>query len=353
MDVVRGYLQAYDWGPTDGLARWTAATGGPQAELWFGSHPNGRSPLRDDPTAPDRVEIPILAKLLAAARPLSIQIHPPAHMARAQYDVQQADPAVPALLSDPNAKAEILIALEPFVILEGFREPGRSAEIFGHLGAGMQQATAALAAGDLRRCVRGLLTLPVAEVFANAERLPAAFEAAGLGQHDTAVIRTVIECFPGDPGVFVAALLNARTLQPGQAVYVEPGTVHAYVRGTGVEVMTNSDNVLRLGLTTKTIAVDAALAALDVDAQPHPCDPAEVAGVRSYAPPDAPFEVDLITDAGTTARTGRARIIVCLSGGVDVGGTALAPGDGVLLTEGDPDVTMRVAGQALVARRAG
>ena len=139
----------------------------------------------------------------------------------------------------------------------------------------------------------------------------------------------MVECFPGDPGVFVAALLNARTLQPGQAVYVEPGTVHAYVRGTGVEVMTNSDNVLRLGLTTKTVAVDAALAALDVDAQPHPCDPVEVAGVRTYAPPDAPFEVDLITDAGTS-RDGRVvpgSSCAC-SGGVDVGGTALAPGDG-------------------------
>jgi mannose-6-phosphate isomerase len=352
VDVVRGYLQTYDWGPTDGLARWTGATGGPRAELWFGSHPNGRSPLRADPAAAARAQVPILAKILAAARPLSIQIHPPADIARAQYDRQRADPGVPALLADPNAKAEILIALEPFVILEGFRDPGRSAEIFSHLGAGMQPATQALAAGDLRRCVRWLLTQPVAELTAAAERLPQGFGAAGLGQHDTAVIRAVIECFPGDPGVFVAALLNARTLQPGQAVYVEPGTVHAYVRGTGVEVMTNSDNVLRLGLTTKTIAVDAALAAVDVGAQPHPCDPPDVAGIRSYAPPGAPFQVDMITDAHTTAATGRARVVVCLDGRAEAGGTALAPGDGVLLVAGDPDVTVRVEGRALVARQA-
>ena len=352
MQIVRGHLQTYDWGPIDGLSAWTAPTGTPQAELWFGSHPNGPSPLRDG-DALASTELPILTKILAAARPLSIQIHPPAAMARAQYDVQQADPGVPKLLSDPYAKAEILIALEPFVILEGFREPRRSAEVFSHLGAGMQAATAALLADDIRACVRTLLTLPLDDVVVNAERLPSAFGAAGLTEYEAGVIHDVAHYFPGDPGVFVAALLNARTLAPGEAVYVDPGTVHAYVRGPGVEVMTNSDNVLRLGLTTKTIAVDAALAALSLHGQPHPLSPPQIDGVVSYAPQDAPFRVDMVSAAGCRAESGQARIVVGLQGRTTVADVALQPGEGILLAAAEPAIDVHAEGRAVVAHHSG
>jgi mannose-6-phosphate isomerase len=126
----------------------------------------------------------------------------------------------------------------------------------------------------------------------------------------------------------VAALLNSRTLQPGEAVFVDPGTVHAYVRGTGVEVMVNSDNVLRLGLTTKTIAVDAALTALSTKAQPHSLRPPVEHGVAAYVPAGAPFRVDVVTDAGHAADMGLARIIVCLNGQATIGQTVLMPGEG-------------------------
>lgn len=352
MQIVRGHLQAYDWGPVDGLAAWTAPTGGPQAELWFGSHANGPSPLRDQ-AGSATTPLPILTKILAAARPLSIQIHPPAEMARAQYAVQEADPNAPRLLSDPFAKAEILIALEAFVILEGFRDPKRSAEVFSHLGPGLQVAADALAAGDIRACIRALLTLPLDDVVANAALLPAAFGAAGLSQDEAGVIHDVVHYFPGDPGVFVAALLNSRTLQPGEAVFVDPGTVHAYVRGTGVEVMVNSDNVLRLGLTTKTIAVDAALTALSTKAQPHSLRPPVEHGVAAYVPAGAPFRVDVVTDAGHAADMGLARIIVCLNGQATIGQTVLMPGEGMLLGAQDPGVVVDVAGTAVVAHHIG
>lgn len=352
MQIVHGHLQAYDWGPIDGLSSWTQPTGTPQAELWFGSHPNGPSPLRGS-DGQATIELPILTKILAAARPLSIQIHPPGAMARAQYDVQQADPGVPKLLSDPYAKAEILIALEPFVILEGFRDPQRSAEVFSHLGAGMQAATAALVAGDVRACVRTLLTLPLDDVVLNAQRLPNAFGAAGLTEYEAGVIHDVVHYFPGDPGVFVAALMNARTLAPGEAVYVDPGTVHAYVRGTGVEVMTNSDNVLRLGLTTKTIAVDAALAALSAHGQPHPLSPPQMDGVRVYAPQGAPFRVDMVSAARCQAETGRARIVVCLEGRTTAADVVLQQGEGLLLAAADPQIEVHADGRAVVAHHTG
>lgn len=348
MDIVRGYLQTYDWGQVDGLAQWSEATGGPQAELWFGTHPNGPSVPKDGGTLD--VEMPILTKILAAARPLSIQIHPPSEFARAQFASQQADPDAAQLLPDPHAKNEILIALEPFTILEGFREPSVSARIFEHLGSASAPAVEALRAADLETCIRGLLAISRQDVLANADRLPQAVAAAGLPALDSEVMAEVVASYPDDPGVFVAALLNARTLAPGQAVYVEPGAVHAYVRGRGIEVMTASDNVLRLGLTSKTVAVDAALAALSVSAQPCPVEPVVVGGVGSYAPQGAPFAVDSISDVTFTAQAGAARTALCLTGSVRAGDVELSAGDAILVDAHAPDLSLVVDGQAVVAR---
>lgn len=351
MELVTGHVQDYAWGPVDGLARWTSPAGGPQAELWFGSHPNGPSPLLSaNGTAGSQLSI--LTKILAAARPLSIQIHPSAARAAAMYDRQRRDPLAAHLVSDPYGKAEILIALEPFVILEGFRDPQVSAAVFNHLGEGMRAVAQTLGAGDLPTAITTLLMVSPDQVFAAADRLPLAMRSAGLNDHAVATMEEVAEAFPGDPGVLVAALLHSRTLQPGQAVYVDPGTVHAYVRGLGIEVMTNSDNVLRLGLTAKTIAVDAALDALDLRAQPHPMDPPDVNGVRTYAPDGAPFTVKVVSGSDVVAQSGHARIVVCLSGEMWVDGTVLAAGQGALLEAEDPDLHVRVSGTAVVASHA-
>lgn len=350
MDIVRGYLQDYDWGQVDGLAEWSEATGGPQAELWFGTHPNGPSESKNGGQL--EVEMPILTKILAAARPLSIQIHPSAEFARAQFASQTADPKTPQLLADPHAKAEILIALEPFTILEGFRDPLVSAKAFEHLGPAFATATESLRAGDLPNCIRTLLTLPADLVSAGAVELPQALQAAGLPRLSCEVIGEVVACYPHDPGVFVAALLNSRTLAPGEAVYVEPGTVHAYVRGRGIEVMTASDNVLRLGLTSKTVAVDAALSAVSVSARPRSIEPIVSGGVSRYAPTGAPFSVVWVNEASFTADMGAARTVLCLTGTVTAEHVEIVAGDAILLDAHADDLPLVVDGNAVVARAA-
>jgi mannose-6-phosphate isomerase len=183
-----------------------------------------------------------------------------------------------------------------------------------------------------------------------APQLSDAMAVAGLPQLASDVIEQVVACYPDDPGVFVAALMDARTLAPGESVYVEPGTVHAYVQGLGVEVMTASDNVLRLGLTSKTVAIDAALAALSVSGQPHPCVPEPVDGVATYAPQGAPFSVVSLVDAGFSARTGEARTVLCLQGQVVAGDVALAPGDAILLEASEDDLRVEADGRGVVAR---
>jgi hypothetical protein len=152
--VVRGAVKDYDWGIVDGLAAWSdEATGGPQAELWFGVHPGGPSPLIDpvgDDTGEhlghhfDVEEIPLLVKLLAAARPLSVQVHPDAETAAAGWKRQQ-QPGEPRVLSDPFEKTEMMIALEPFEAFAGWRSREQAAAILENV----QGTSAAVAAAPL------------------------------------------------------------------------------------------------------------------------------------------------------------------------------------------------------------
>lgn len=351
MEHVTGYLQTYDWGTVDGLARWAGATGSPQAELWFGTHPNGASRRVDD-GAPAGGDLPILTKILAAARPLSIQVHPPGDLAADYYARQQGDPDAPRLLADPNPKAEILIALEPFEILEGFRDAAVSAAVFEALGPEFTPAVKSLVNDDIPAAVRWLLGVPRETVARTAPGLPDAFAGAGLAPRSASVIRHVLQVYPDDPGVFVAAMLHSRTLAPGEAVYVDPGTVHAYVRGLGVEVMNASDNVLRLGLTTKTISVDHALQALSVESQPHTCEPLVSGGVSLYAPPAAPFAVSIVRDDRTRAPRGVARTVVSVEGGTTVDGARLEPGQAALIAADEPDVLVVSDGVAVIAQQA-
>jgi mannose-6-phosphate isomerase class I len=113
--------------------------------------------------------------------------------------------------------------------------------------------------------------------------------------------------------------------------------------------MTNSDNVLRLGLTSKTIAIEAALEAVDLSAQPLPIDPEDVNGVVSYAPPGAPFSVEVVRGAPCQSRTGHARIVVCLQGTATVGDAVLAMGEAALFEASEPTVEVAVDGVAFVA----
>ena len=117
--------------------------------------------------------------------------------------------------------------------------------------------------------------------------------------------RTAVELdtiFPGDRGILAALLMNRVTLQPGQAHYVPAGHMHAHIRGTGIEVMANSDNVIRGGLTPKHIDVGELVRVVDftpddpIVTEPHFVRP----GVERYRTPCAEFDVWRTTlDPGT------------------------------------------------------
>jgi mannose-6-phosphate isomerase len=339
---VRGVLRAYDWGPVDGLVPWCAPTGGPQAELWFGVHPSAPAPLVDDSgddTGGTLADVlppqrrALLVKLLAAARPLSIQVHPAAEQAAALHALGH--------LPDDQAKVEALTALTTFRLFAGWRDADVARVIWS--SAGVPDDVVALLP-DRPAALRAAFALPAQVVARAVPQVAGAAESAGVGAAAVAALRQVAALYPADPGVLVCALMEYSVLDAGGAVGVLPGVIHSYVEGVGVEVMTSSDNVLRLGLTTKPLALEAALAALDVDLSPCPASDERL-----------PFDVRLV-EAGLALAPHGFRVILCLEGSIEVAcGPArrMAPaGEAIVLAEQDPAAEVLVRGRAaLVAAR--
>ncbi|MFE7066837.1 mannose-6-phosphate isomerase, class I [Microbacterium sp. LEMMJ01] len=266
----------YAWGSPSLLAELEGRvpSGAPEAEVWFGDHPGDPADLDGGGTL-DEVTggtLPYLLKLLAAARPLSIQVHPTKEQARAGWARESALP-----LDDPrrnyrddNHKPELLVALsERFESLSGLRPVADTLRLLDALDdvPGVRSLRERLtgAADPLGDAIGWLLggeaQTAVDEVIAAVRR--AADGPAGQEHPSLRAVAAIAETSPGDPGVVVALLMNHLVLRRGEGVFLRAGLLHAYLSGLGVEIMAASDNVLRGGLTPKRIDVPELLAILD------------------------------------------------------------------------------------------
>ena len=270
-----------------------APDGKPLAELWFGAHPLGPSLLEpsDSPGVPPPAtlreligsdpdsylgattqyafgnELPFLLKLIAPAQPLSLQVHPTLAQAEVGFAAENATGSDPSDANrnyrDANHKPELLYALTDFEALVGFTVRRRVRERL----AGMEEAELA-GRLDLRLLLaKGRGVKPVVSWLLDPADGPSPAEvdqfAAECAQRLAAgsspcpeidrLVQQLAVTYPGDPGILVAFLMNPVRLSPGEAIYVPPGTLHAYQRGVGVEIMANSDNVVRAGLTPKHV----------------------------------------------------------------------------------------------------
>lgn len=336
--IVSGALKEYDWGVVDGLAPWHGHTGRPQAELWFGVHPSGPTPVIDGPDAGrlladlDAHRGMPLVKLLAAGAPLSVQVHPDARTA------ERGRVERPALYADAQEKSEMLVALEPFEIHVGWRDFAMAAAALQEADADahvVDRVRAGDAVGAAAAILRGDGPCDL------ARRLVTAARESGWPGAEVDALARVAEAFPGDPGIAVTALLDHDVLAPGDAVAVPAGVVHSYLGGLGVEVMTSSDNVLRLGLTSKPIAVDEALAAVRMDRRAE-----RIAGGigKVLSPRDMPFDL-VIVDHPWPLPEGRHRLALAWQGGLQI--TAGA-GAGERIPQGRAAVWSPDEGEAMV-----
>lgn len=346
MRLVRGVPQHYAWGDAAAIPQLLGhrTDGQPWAEWWLGTHPSAPSLLENGaPLSSVSGQLPYLLKLLAAAQPLSLQTHPDSAAAQAGFAREDAagvaldDPR--RIYRDPFAKPELLCALTPFDTLCGFRPVAATEELLSDIDAhelgrslmrdGLEATVAAL--------YRGVLS-PAATLAACAAHRGA----------EAQLVNELAAVYPGDASVVVTLLLNRVRLQPGDAIFLGPGNLHAYLHGVGVEVMGASDNVVRGGLTVKHIDVDELIAMLRFDELPDPvvrCVEVEPGRWR-YPTPDAPFELWRLEIADHMTHTSQGNeLLLCTHGAIGPlrqGQTSyLAAGESVALQ--GPSTVFRVA----------
>ena len=356
MLIVRGAVKDYDWGIVDGLAPWSDASGGPQAELWFGVHPGGPSPLIGEDweltgeNLGDRFDveaIPLLVKLLAAAKPLSVQVHPRRRVALEQYRAQQSQESGPRIYSDPFEKTEMLVALTEFEAFCGWRAMDQAAAMIAAVD-GTDAAVAALRTGKIDEAIRALLDLGTS---ARIAQLPQAARDAGLAPAEVAAYETVSALYADDAGALVTPLLDYIALAPGEAVYVPAGVPHSYIRGTGLEVMTSSDNVVRLGLTSKPVHIDHAINALVPDLRPQIL---RTGHGDLIWPIDSPFVVRVLREGSERILSGSYRIVLLIEGSARVESeeaeSSLRRGTAAVLGSSDPDAVIHADGLVAIVQ---
>src|SRR6185437_9853053 len=296
MDLLSAKVKPYPWGTRDAIADLQgrpvpAAT--PEAELWMGAHPSAPSGVGwttlDEviAAAPERAlgvecasrfgdRLPFLLKVLSADKALSIQVHPSraqAQEGRAAEDARGLPPGDPGRnYVDDWPKPELLYALTLFEVAAGLRAPDDAAALLRALAVDALEPLAAGladAAGPdvMATALASVLRWPAAEragllaaVVAACARLAAS--GGPYAAACAAAVRVAAD-HPGDLGVVALLLMRHEILQPGQAMFMPAGGLHSYLRGTGIELLANSDNVVRAGLTGKHVDVTELLKLVD------------------------------------------------------------------------------------------
>ena len=366
-------MQHYAWGSHTaiaGLQGRPAPTQQPEAELWMGAHPSAPSGLEragghttlDAVIAADPVRelgaacaerfggrLPFLLKVLAAEQALSIQVHPSRQQAEAGFRAENERGLAPGdkarNYADDWPKPEILCALTEFEVLAGMRTPADAAGLLSALAvADLEPLAADLAAADgpgaLTEALTRVLTWPADGRAALVAAVTAACGtlAAVDGPYAAACAATVriAAGHPGDLGVVASLLLRHAVLRPGQAVFLPAGGLHSYLHGTGVELLANSDNVVRAGLTGKHIDVPELIRLTDPAVSVPVIAPRPVGdGVSVYDSPAPEFRLyraELGTGAVMLPGDG-ARLVLCTEGSVTLcaeGAAASRDGCGAL-----------------------
>jgi mannose-6-phosphate isomerase len=325
-------IRDYAWGSPTAIPQLLgiAATGGPAAEMWIGAHPDSPSRavahadqpgldalISADPTgmlgtgtvARFGERLPFLLKVLAAERALSIQVHPNRQQAEAGYAAEEAagiERTSPERnYRDANHKPEMAYAITEFQAFCGFRPVHRTAELFAALDVAELSAYQPLLVSDggLRAVFTTLLTLRgqsrrrlIEQAVAGCRRLA---RTGGEWSAEAGASVLAAEDFGDDIGPVLALLLNYVRLAPGEAIFLGAGNVHAYLRGVCVELLANSDNVLRCGLTPKHIDVPELLRIADFSpmAEPRHLPCCESADRVDFRPPVPDFELSVCRSA--------------------------------------------------------
>lgn len=282
---MKNEILAYAWGTTDFIPNLigTRKTDKPQAEMWMGAHLKASSRLEIQNkeeklssfisnnlnlTLGEKIasefegKLPFLLKILSAQKPLSIQVHPNKKQAIAGYRKDNEKNidllAFNRSYKDDNHKPELICALTEFDAMCGFQPVEEIQERLRYLNVLQDYC---------QEFLRNPTSLTFKLFYINLMNLSSKKQAELVADLITKIKnprtkkeKIIFEWveklnieYPGDIGVFSPIYLNIVRLHPGESLYLKAGIMHAYLQGTGIEIMANSDNVLRGGLTKKFI----------------------------------------------------------------------------------------------------
>lgn len=350
MELLENSIQPYAWGSHHAISKLlgrATPSARPEAELWLGAHPLAPSrvqrggvwqPLDELINASPEHELgarslsefgprlPFLMKVLAAEQPLSLQAHPSLEQARAGFAREEARgiarDAPSRSYRDANHKPELISALTGFHALCGFRAAPQSLNLFERLAVpGLEFVLQGLAQGDpgLRSVFERLMTLDavlreqlVTETLRRCKTLAGA---NGEFADECRWAGRLGALYPGDAGVISALLLNLVVLEPGDALFLPAGNLHAYLSGVGIEIMANSDNVLRGGLTPKHVDVAELCSVLEFRSGDVPVlRPVHVGSEGVYQTPAPEFRLSTLSASAQCSVMG-PEILLCTEGG--------------------------------------
>ncbi|MDR2895755.1 MAG: mannose-6-phosphate isomerase, class I [Propionibacteriaceae bacterium] len=372
MQRLSGLIRDYAWGSLTAIPELLGRdpSGEPQAEYWLGAHPS--APSQIDGVGLDELLVehpewvgdrthrafgdhyPALLKILAADRPLSLQAHPDREQAELGFK-RENKARIP--LNDPKRvyrddwpKPEMIVALTPIDGLCGFRNPAETVDLFDQLGATAEISTVIgplsqrKGSAALAEVFLDILSLDQPDLVASVINLARAHrdDPTAVGEFARSAL-LLNRYFPNHPSILAALLLNQFHLDPGQAMFLPTRTLHSYLSGVGIEVMANSDNVLRGGLTNKHIDVDELIRVIDF--APTGIDIVNTeddAGLTRFLTPTPEFALwrgDLTSQPVELPRTDACRIVLAIDGEADLTTSAtqlnLTTGQAALLPFGE------------------
>ncbi|ENX4470124.1 mannose-6-phosphate isomerase [Enterobacter roggenkampii] len=348
MQKLINSVQNYAWGSKTALTDLYSIANPnnlPMAELWMGAHPKSSSKIEDasgqarslrdvidadkaallgDKVAQRFGELPFLFKVLCADQPLSIQVHPNKQASEIGFAKENAAgiplDAAERNYKDPNHKPELVFALTPFLAMNAFREFSEIISLLQPV-AGANNAIAHFLenpnAEALSQLFASLLNMQGEEKSHALAVLKAALESQQGEPWET--IRLIAQFYPDDSGLFSPLLLNVVKLNPGEAMFLFAETPHAYLQGVALEVMANSDNVLRAGLTPKYIDIPELVANVKFVAKPAAellTQPVKNGAELDFPIPveDFAFSLHDLSQTETTIAQESAAILFCVEG---------------------------------------
>ncbi|QNE02535.1 mannose-6-phosphate isomerase, class I [Vibrio vulnificus] len=349
---LENVIQNYVWGSQTAITELFGIDNPeqvPQAEIWMGTHPNGCSKLahtgmllsdfiQSDPanvlgdyTVERFGDLPFLFKVLSAEKPLSIQVHPSREKAIEGYQkenlqgLQLTDSS--RNYKDDNHKPELVYALTFYKAMNGFRTIEEIVSLF-------DQAKVETLRLDLEKLILQPTSTGLKAFFdvvmnlsaerkqrALAELLQAVDQPAKTAKAREAfeLIKEFRQDYRDDIGLFSPLLLNIVELEPGEAMFLHAETPHAYVKGTGLEIMANSDNVLRAGLTPKHMDIAELIANtnfISTDRDKLILKPFNIENKTAYPIPVEDFSFEIVNVETTERRqyVRSAEILFCIEG---------------------------------------